>query len=315
MTIWQPDLSRYAGPRYQAIAEAIAADFSAGRLKPGERLPPVRNLAWQLGVTVGTVNRGYMLAESRGLVSSEVGRGTFVRIGGQDALPQIPLGDGSNVIDLEDAVLNLTRNVPAGDHVSGAMIATMRAIAADCERRSELLHQFLSYGDFAGAMRYRAAGARWMHRAGLQVAPEQVVVTGGAQQGLCAVFGSLAEPGERILIERLTYAGLLDAANFCGLKPEGLAMDEEGVIPDAVDAACRAGPARLLCLVPTIQNPTAATMSAQRRRDIVAVARKHDLTIIEDDVYGFLPPERPLPIAALAPERTVYLASDRKSGV
>ena len=79
MTMWIPDLSAHSGPRYQAIADAIGTAIRSGDLAGGDRLPPQRELAWQLGVTVGTVSRGYTLAEQRGLLSGEVGRGTYVR--------------------------------------------------------------------------------------------------------------------------------------------------------------------------------------------------------------------------------------------
>src|SRR5687768_745949 len=79
MTIWIPDLSSHRGPRYLAIADALAIDIRSSRLSPGDRLPTHRELAYQLGVTVGTVTRAYGEAERRGLIGGEVGRGTFVR--------------------------------------------------------------------------------------------------------------------------------------------------------------------------------------------------------------------------------------------
>src|SRR5262245_44750499 len=79
MTIWTPDVSAHRGPRYIAIADALAADIRSSRLSPGDRLPTHRELAYQLGVTVGTITRAYSEAERRGLIGGEVGRGTFVR--------------------------------------------------------------------------------------------------------------------------------------------------------------------------------------------------------------------------------------------
>ena len=103
------------------------------------------------------------------------------------------------------------------------------------------------------------------------------------------------------------------SASAAGLRLRGLALDDEGVLPDALDAACRSEPARLLVLNPTIHNPTTATMSAERCRAIAALAREHDLIVVEDDVYGRLPEQRAPPIATLAPERTIYITSASKS--
>ncbi len=90
-------------------------------------------------------------------------------------------------------------------------------------------------------------------------------------------------------------------------------MDEHGLRADALDRQCRATGAKLLIVVPSFQNPTTAMMPEARRRDLVRVARGHDLIVIEDDVYGYLPLSRPPPIAALAPERTIYITSASKS--
>jgi DNA-binding transcriptional MocR family regulator len=96
------------------------------------------------------------------------------------------------------------------------------------------------------------------------------------------------------------------------VRLEGVALDEEGMVPEALDKAVARTGARLVVVVPTVQNPTAVVMGAERRAAIARVAEARDLTIIEDDVYGYLLPERPPPIATLAPERTVYLTSASK---
>lgn len=314
MTIWLPRIEHFSGPRYQAIAEAIALAIREGELKAGEKLPPVRDLAFRLKLTVGTVNRGYMLAEARGLVSGEVGRGTYVRERPQATaiFPGQPDPGKGNLTDPGGGALNLTRNVPTGEQISAAMAATLREVAEAGSRDHTLPLGFLNYGEPAGSLRHRAAGAHWLRRNGIEVPHERVIVTGGAQQGLAAVLGALAVPGERILCERLTYTGLLHAARLHHLRPEGLPMDEEGLLPESLESACREGGVRLLCLVPTLQNPTTAIMGLARRRKIVEIARRYDLIIVEDDVYGFLPVDRPPPIASLAPERTIYVASASK---
>jgi DNA-binding transcriptional MocR family regulator len=128
-----------------------------------------------------------------------------------------------------------------------------------------------------------------------------------------AAFAALARPGDRVLIEALAYSGVCHVAERCGVRLHGLAMDDEGLLPEALAAACRADGARLLFVNPTAHNPTTATMSLARREAIVELARRHDLIVIEDDVYGRLPEERLPPLAALAPERTVYIGSASKS--
>jgi len=92
----------------------------------------------------------------------------------------------------------------------------------------------------------------------------------------------------------------------------GVAMDAEGLKPEALEQACRSLSARVLYCMPRLQNPTSAVMSERRRRQIAMIAARHRLTVIEDDVYGFLSPERE-PLASLLPEQTIYLTSVSKS--
>ncbi len=302
MTMWIPDLSVRAGPRYLALADAIEQDVASGALAAGTRLPPHRDLAYRLGVTVGTVSRAYAVVAARGLVSGEVGRGTFVRAVAADTRIN-PVVDGS------DDLISLTVNAPPdpSDH------ETLREGLAELATRPAALQHLMSYTPKRGFADHRAAAAAWIAELGIEARPDAVVLTGGAHQALFAALLGRSAPGDGVLIEALTYAGLCHMGERLGLRLRGLALDDEGVLPDAIDAACRAEPARLLVLNPTLHNPTTAILSAERCRAIAALARKHDLIVIEDDVYGRLPEGRPPPIAALAPERTIYITSASKS--
>jgi DNA-binding transcriptional MocR family regulator len=303
MTMWSPQLVGRAGPRYRALVEALAQEVAEGRLAAGTRLPPQRDLAYRLGVTVGTVSRAYALAAQRGLVTGEVGRGTFVR--GAAA----PTGRPNPVSDGVDDLIKLTVNAPP-DPSYGAAIAER---LADIAARPGATADLWAYTPKAGFPEHRAAAARWIGGVGLDAAPERTIITGGAHQAIVVAFAALARPGDTALVEALSYAGVCHVAERCGVRLQGLAMDGEGLLPDALEAACRADGSRLLFVNPTVHNPTTATMSVARREAIVALARKHDLIVIEDDVYGRLPEKRPAPIAALAPERTVYIGSAAKS--
>ena len=303
MTMWSPQLDAFPGPRYRALVEALAQDVAEGRLAAGVRLPPQRDLAYRLGVTVGTVSRAYGLAAERGLVNGEVGRGTFVRIPTRSVARANPVCDGG------DEMIKLTVNAPP-DSSYGAVIAER---LAEMAARPATIADLWTYTPKAGFPEHRAAAARWIAGVGLEASPDQTIITGGAQQAIAVAFAAFTRPGDVALAEGLTYAGVCHVAERCGIRLDGVAMDEEGLLPDALDAACRANGTRLLFVTPTMHNPTAATMSLARREAIATLAARHDLIVIEDDVYGRLPEQRPPPIAALAPERTVYISSGSKS--
>lgn len=295
MTMWTPQFDRQNGPLYLAIADAIARDIDEGRLKPGERLPTQRGLARTLGVALTTVTRAYAEAERRRLVTGEVGRGTFVRHanGGTDARP-VP-----DIIDFRTNVLSAHRyGRQLVDDLSRILLESDHALLLD-------------YDDPTGTAEARDAGAQWAQRLGIDAGPDRVLVTCGAQHAMTVAFATLARAGDTILTEGLTYRGMKSLANLLGLRLRGVPLDRQGMIPDAFREACQSTGARVAFCMPTIQNPTTAVMSLDRRREIVAIAAEYGVTLVEDDSYGFLA-SGTRPIAADAPD-TVYLTGTSKS--
>ena len=171
------------------------------------------------------------------------------------------------------------------------------------------LSLLMRYVEAGGAAPDRAAGAYWLSRRLPLITAERVLVAPGAQSSLLALTTLLASPGDTILVEALTYPGFRALAAHLRIQLVGLAMDQEGIDPDAFAAACRHHKPKALYCTPTHHNPTTATMSAVRRNAIAAVARRHGVTIIEDDAYGFVPGAALPPIAALGPELTYYVAT------
>jgi DNA-binding transcriptional MocR family regulator len=303
MTIWEPRLDDRPGPRYLAIVEALAGDIAQGLLTPGDRLPTHRDLAYRLGVTVGTVSRAYAEAERRGLVSGEVGRGTFVRPRGSAAearfaIPEEPRSD----------LVDFSLNLPSAGESAQALATILESLSRDPD-----LGPYLEYQPDVGLPHHREAGARWVARVGLDADRDRVVVTNGAQHAMAAVLMTLARPGDLILTETMTYPGIKTLASQLHLRLEGLAVDDEGLRPDAFAEACRRGGAVALYCTPTLHNPTAALMGEARRREIADIAVRYGIPVVEDDVYGYLPERRPPPLAAFAPQQTFYLTSMSKS--
>lgn len=301
--MWLPELADLKGPRYLAIADALSSDTATGRLKPGARLPTHRDLAQRLGVTVGTVTRGYAEAARRGVVTGEVGRGTFVRYLSQPA--EGPLGVA------DPALVDLSVNHPplgTGQPHAPDLALTLERLA----RRRDL-GTLLQYPPEGGAWHHRAAGAAWIRRSGLAADAGDVLVSSGGQHGMTAVFGGLLRPGDLVVTEALTYPGLKALAGLMHLRLAGLAIDDQGLRPDAFEAACRGGGVKALYCVPTLHNPTSTVMPAERRKAVAEIARAHDVLIIEDDVHGLLCAGAPKPLASAAPERTVYLTGTSKT--
>lgn len=304
MTNWTPDLQGRTGPRYRVIADALADDIAGGRLTAGSRLPTHRDLAFKLGVTVGTITRAYAEAEKRGLIGGEVGRGTFVL--GQTQPPVVESPDWP--VSVSPSAVVLTTILPEQNDAVQALSQTLGELA-----NSNELSALVTYAPHAGFPAHRAAGADWVRRwHRLPAKPDEVVLATGAQNATAVALSTITRPGDVILTERLTNYGLKVLCPSLSLHLEGVAIDDDGLLPEAFDAACRRTGARVLYTVPTLQNPTATVMSVERRREIVAIARRFDVTIVEDDVFGFLVDDA-LPFRALAPDNAIYLTSLSKS--
>lgn len=296
MQSWVPDLAAEAAPKYLAIAAALSRDIEAGVLKPGDRLPPQRSLAERLDIDLTTVTKAYNEVRRLGLIEGGGRRGSFVRadVGGQ--------AEATGAV-LTDTGMNLPPE-PLG----GRFAARFRDGVAELLAGPGAAGRF-QYQPSGGAQADRAAGAALLARRGIEASEDNVLVASGGQNALHAILGTLFSPGDAICAGRFAYPGLMALARRFGLTVCPIEMDAEGIDPASLDLACRAGGVRALYIVPTNDNPTAATMGEARRRAIAEVARAHDLTIVEDDAYGLLPAAPLPPIACFAPERTWHVTS------
>lgn len=297
MTIWTPDLAPFDGPLYLKLVKAIEQAILSGDLPPRTRLPTHRALADRLGVTVGTITRAYGEAERRGLLAAKVGHGTWVKGTGTDPANEwvIRKEEGHRIELWQNLPVQLDR---------AAIIRPMLGEVADGD-----LNALLGYDKEAGQPGQRQLFIDWLAEQGVNGSEDRLLFSHGAQHGIMLSLLATGCVGETILCEGLSYPGMLGNARQLKNQVVGLAMDEEGLIPAALEAACRTRRAKLLYLTPTLQNPTTAIMSQARREAVVAIARHHDLLIIEDDVNGLLPSIPVAPLVNLAPERVVYLGS------
>ena len=303
MTIDPQDLAGFPGPRYRALADALGRAIRDGRLRPGTRLPTQRDLAFRLDVTVGTVGRGYALAEQRGLVSCEVGRGSYVRdVAG-------PVQSLTGVEGLGDDVVDLRLNAPSPTLLDTELTAEIAALAA----APEAIELLRGYAPGTGLAPHREAAARWLGELGIPAQPQRIVMTGGAQAGLYLSLAVLTQPGDTVLVEQLCYAGARDVALRLRLRLEGVAMDQEGMLPDALAEAAASSGARIAVVTPSLHNPTTIQMPESRRRELIRAASAAGIRIVEDDIYGPFVAARPPALAAMAPDSVIHVASLSKA--
>ncbi len=300
---WNPHLERSDAPLYLALVDALAADISAGKLRSGDRLPTHRELAGAVGASIGTITRAYAEAERRGLTRSKVGNGTFVR-DLTDPDSYSPMLDGDR-IDLGPSAAPIL----PGDLGHRALAASLSSLSARAD-----LGALSGYQPHGGSAAQRAAGARWLGLTGVIASPDEITVCSGAQHATAILLSALATT-TGALVEELTYPGALSAAKWLRLPTHPVAIDEDGLLPEALERACRASGAKVLYCAPTNHNPTTSVMPAKRRQAIVKICRKHDVAIIENGALAPLVTNAPAPLTALAPERSYYIGSLSKATI
>ena len=306
-TIWTPDLSQFPGPKYLGLSRALRNAIRQGDLAEGAQLPTVRDLAWAVGVTPGTVSRAYQLATQEGLLAATVGRGTFVA----SAAPRLGPTQSLYVERDPDATVSVvdmrSPQLPDVGQVEIFKDAMLRV--AD-----QVDLAWLDYTSQRAEAPLRDAICGWLDDRDLgAISAEDIALTNGGQNALSLIFQCCLR-GDRpvIMTEDLCYPGFNRAARLARADVVGVEMDDDGLIPDALEAAClRYGP-QIICLTADAQNPTAARMPLSRRMDIVKIARQFNLQIIEDDCYS-VTDSSIRTLRALAPERTWYVGGFSKS--
>jgi DNA-binding transcriptional MocR family regulator len=293
---WIPTLSDREGPVYRRIVEALATDVASGRLRRGQQLPTHRGLAKALGIDLTTVTRAYAEAQRRGLTEARIGQGTFVA----ESMAQV------RHADVQRLELDLSMNIPPQPMEADLEGRLTRGIAA--LQREVGLSTLLNYREPGGSEAERNIAAGWLRSRIPDANGDRLLICPGTQNALINLLISLMSPGDVVLTEALTYPGIRAAAAATGVRLEGVPIDEAGILPDALDSACRQHAPKAVYLIPTIHNPTTATMPLSRREEVANILRANDVLLLEDDAYGALEPDA-VPLASLIPERTYFAAS------
>ncbi|MBV0890362.1 PLP-dependent aminotransferase family protein [Paracoccus sp. Z118] len=301
MTSWMPDRASLTRPAYLSLAEQLAQAIRRGDLAAGERLLPQRQLAHRLDLSLQTVSRAYEELIRRGLIAGAVGRGSFVLPAAAETRPPYLVQRSGEVVDLSilkpvtdrlhvermrEGLIWLAQNMPPQDALSfrpNSIMPPHQHVASD-----------------------------WLAQGGIDASPDRIVITDGATPAISTAVMTAVPPGGTLAAAHLTHHLLMPLARYLGLQLEPLAVDDHGVVPASLDRAARRGGLRAVYLQPAAINPRAVLSPADRRAEIVEVARRHDLTIIENDVLNALIVDRPPPYAALAPERVLHVSGFTK---
>ncbi|SED70953.1 PLP-dependent aminotransferase family protein [Streptomyces sp. Ag109_O5-10] len=291
-----------AASRYKKLVDALASDIRAGRLAAGVRLPTHRGLAAREGIAVVTATRVYAELETMGLVSREQGRGTFVR----DIA--VPAGHGIDLQVVATDAVDLSFNYPSLPGQADLLRQALRDVATSGD-----LDSLLHYQPHRGRPQDRASIARHLRRRGITADADRILTVNGAQHGLAVTVMAILNAGDVVAVDALTYPGFKVLAHAFHLDVEPIPTTTDGPDLDALGKLCATRPVRAIYTMPTLHNPLGWVMPATDRTRLIKIARQHGPLIIEDASYAYLVEDPPPPLAATAPDITVYVSGLSKS--
>ncbi len=290
---WAPSIPPGASPKYIALADAIERAIELGELKPRDRLPTNRELSQLFNVTIATVTKGMAVATRRGLITAQVGNGTFVS---ERYAPR-------REVDVLDLSLNVVPQAVVSKELSRLM-STLNAGAVN--------EGLFGYSGYAPSEAHASLAAQWMRSFGVDTGSNRILLTTGVHQGLLASFLALLKPGDTAICEDLTYTGIKRIAQFRDVKLLGARCDQDGIVPDHLEELLKKSAAKVIVLTPTLHNPTTAIMPQERRHRVALLCQKYDAYLIEDGVNMPIVGELHPPIAEMIPERAILLTGYSK---
>ena len=291
-------------PLYQQIKTYLRQGILSGSLAPDTRLPASRQLAKDLGVNRITVENAYAELEAEGLVLSRLGSGTYVLP--PDPLLPLPKNDTDapwplwqrDLLAHENAAQNKSLKPGTMRHpqpisfASGIGDANMfpaeefRKVLQTVMRRDGF--DALDYGERNGYGPLRESITHILASQGLQTRPENILITAGSQQALSLVSQLLLNPGDVILVESPTYAGALELFRALGFKAVGVPVDSQGMQVDGLEKLLQQYHPKLIYTIPNFHNPTGTCLTGSRRRQLLVLAERYNIPILEDDFVGDL---------------------------
>jgi DNA-binding transcriptional MocR family regulator len=290
-------------PLYTQLAQDIQRRIRSGALPPGARLPTVRELARQLGVTRLTVHTAYSELQAGGWVEATVGRGTFVAATSEPAAMLADPGRDLSPPSILNDMLRMAR-LPGMRSLAMADAAPdlypAREFGRALEEALAAGPAVLGYAPSQGDPVLRTTLAELLRDRGISAGPDEIVITSGVTQGMSLIAHTLARPGDAVIVEQPTYLGLLNVLSAQGIRAVGVPVDEEGLVVEALEPLILEHRPRFIYTIPVFQNPSGVCLSAARRAALLELIERHRIPLVEDDIYSQLAYEGAAPQAIKA---------------
>lgn len=297
---WKPVLdSNSKKPIYIYLADMLEHDIMSGKLTPGTKLPPQRELADYLDINLSTVTRAFKLCEQRGLICSVVGNGTYISSDAASNSMLMLNNPSQNIIEM-GAILP---NTEINKHVS----SYLHTMSAEPD-----FYKLLQYGSIEYDDLQIQAAQKWLSYFSLISSKEHILFSTGSQNAIFATLAALFQSGDRIATMPTTYPGLKLAAKILGIQLIPLHLESGAITESVLQYASKIQNVKGFYLIPDFHNPTSELLSIETRKVIADFCEKEHVPLIEDAIYSLFMPE-PLPsISSFAPNQGIFISSTSK---
>lgn len=294
---WKPHISKKGNvPFYIELARALEQDVRNGKLNPNDKLPPQRELADYLDVNLSTIARAFKLCTAKGLISGEVGRGTYIS---SDVLSNFPMLDQCGL----DHCINLGASHPLYEQ-NKYIVDILKHIIKKVN-----ISSLFEYAEPSGRFRHKQSGQSWLSQFGLHVTAEKILISSGLQNSLAIILTSLFRFGDKIVTNSVVYPGIKNIASSLGIQLIPIPYIGENMNIDYLIQLCKNERIKGIYVIPDHHNPTTIYMSEKERRELASIIRQYGLICIEDATYSFLSVSPYTPITSMVPEQSIYIST------
>jgi DNA-binding transcriptional MocR family regulator len=297
---WAPDRKSLKTPIYLGLAKALEYDILNGNLASGTKLPPQRELADYLEVSLSTITRAYTICEKKGLIHAITGRGTFVSETANVVKSVIGAKEKAGFIDLDIAAPFCTQ------------MDVITQVIRDVSDNPEILN-FFKYTNPLGTEKQIASAIKWLKLFGVHSNGDDVLIANGTQNALNLVLSALFKYGDKIAVDQYTYANFIGLANILNIALVPIVSDEDGMNPEELRKAVHTNSINGIYISPSCSNPQAICMPLERRKEIADIINENEIILIEDECYPFLLEKTIMPISVFVPDFSIYLNGMNKA--
>nr|UWI48858.1 PLP-dependent aminotransferase family protein [Clostridioides difficile] len=296
---WKPKLNNRKPPIYKTLAMLLEEDIENGNLNPGDKLPPQRELADFLDLNLSTITRAFKLCEEKGLICAKVGKGTFVSSDVNVSNTLLYQTESKDIIELGTVHPPYEQNTYIIDFIKNVL-------------KQPEMEKFLQYMSPSGTHMQKKSIAKWLERNNIYTKEENVLLSTGGQNAICATLLGLFKAGDRIATDSLSFSGIKSIAKMIGIQLVPIPQENNEMSIESLENYCKNENIKGIYIIPDYHNPTTHSMSNLSRKKIAEIAKKYNIIIIEDAINSIFKPDLQAPVFSLASNNTIYIFSTSK---